>query len=89
MLAISSPLMAQVQRGGGVATSVVGRTGERKTRGEINGRIWPLARVDSRVQNRVQSRVHSRIEPDDRDDDTPLAAFNAASQQVRRRLHPR
>lgn len=89
LLAISSPLGAQVRRGIGLATSVAGTAGERKTGGEINGGIWPLARVDSRVQNRVQSRIHGRIEQDDRDDDTPLASFNAASQQVRRGGRPR
>jgi len=89
VMAFSSPVLAQAKRSLGLAISVAGKDGERKTRGEINGHTWLLARIDSRLQNRVQSRLRSRIEQDDRTDDTLLSSYGDASRQIRRRASPR
>lgn len=51
-------------KSGEVASSSVGRVGQRQTRDTDQTNIEPLARFDSRVANRVQSRIRNRIDQD-------------------------
>ena len=68
-----------------VATSSVGKTGQRQTR-EITSEdagIKPMARINDRIQNRVQSRIRNRIDRFYDPQANALSPFKDAGEEAR------
>lgn len=52
-----------LDRSGRISDSVVGRPGQRQTRGLAPSGIQPTARLSNRIANRVQNRVDRNYDP--------------------------
>jgi hypothetical protein len=81
LLCLTTPVAAQ-EAANDVATSSVGRIGQRQTRTESPVNAKPMSRVNSRIQNRVTTRIRNRIDRYYRPQDE-ASAFEAAGDAAR------
>jgi hypothetical protein len=86
LMIIGESLPATAQQGevsGTVASSSVGRVGQRQGRDQAATTATPLARLSNRIDNRINSRINNRLDRNYTPQRDTTAAITRAQRSVR------